>query len=101
PQAISGIKRMLAANGLPEILAFGAYFGEVVGPIMILLGVFSRIGGALVVIHMLFAIGLAHMADIFALTDSGVWAIESQMFFLLSALAVMFLGSGRFALRED
>lgn len=91
----------LAGYGLPEFLAYGVFLGEVIGPLMILLGVFSRIGGAFVVINMLFAIALMHMGQLFSLTDSGIWTMQAQMFFLLSGLAVLLLGSGRFALRQD
>lgn len=99
--ALGFISSKLAEVGLPEFVAYGVYLGEVVGPIMILLGVYSRIGGALVAINMLFALGLVHVSELFTLTDSGTWAIEGQLFFLLSGLAVLFLGSGRFALRQD
>lgn len=98
---VNGMGGMLASHGLPEFLAYGVFLGEVVGPVMILLGVYSRIGGVLVVLNMLFALGLVHTGELFALTDSGTWAIETQLFFLLSGLAVLFLGSGRFALRQD
>jgi putative oxidoreductase len=50
---------------------------------------------------MLFAIGLVHMDELFALSEHGGWAIELQAMFLLGGLAVMFLGSGRFALKPD
>lgn len=99
--SLSSIQGHLAEAGLPEFVAYGVYLGEVVGPIMILLGVSSRIGGALVTINMLFALGLVHMNQLFALTSHGTWAIQTQMFFLLSGLAVVFLGSGRFAFRPD
>lgn len=68
---------------------------------MILLGVFCRIGGALVAINMLFAIGLVRMGAFAALDAHGGWAIQPELFFLLSGVAVMFLGSGRYALRRD
>lgn len=98
---INGLKGLLASHGLPEFLVYGVYLGEVVGPILILLGVFSRIGGALVAINMLFAIGLVQLGAFTKLTDVGAWAIQPDLFFLLSGLAVVFLGSGRYALRED
>lgn len=98
---VSGMGGLLASHGLPEFLAYGVFLGEVVGPVMILLGVYSRIGGVLVVLNMLFALGLVHTGELFALTEHGTWAIETQLFFLLSGLAVLFLGSGRFALRQD
>jgi putative oxidoreductase len=35
------------------------------------------------------------------LTEHGGWAVELQMFYLLSALAVVFLGSGKLAFKQD
>ena len=52
-------------------------------------------------VNMLFAIVLAHTGDFFSLSEHGGWMIELQMFYLLSALAVMFLGSGRLAIKPD
>lgn len=101
PGSIGGIQNMLADAGLPGFVAYGVYLGEVVGPTMILLGVYSRIGGALVVINMLFAIGLVRLAAFAKLTAHGAWAIQPDLFFLLIGLAVVFLGSGRYALRRD
>lgn len=101
PGSLGFIGDSLASYGLPEFIAYGVYLGEIVGPLMVLLGVFSRIGGVLIVINMLFAIGLVQLGSIFALTQHGAWAIQADIFFLLSGLAVMFLGSGRFAIYED
>jgi putative oxidoreductase len=41
---------MLAGVGLPEFIAYGAYIGEVVGPILLILGLYGRIGAGLVAI---------------------------------------------------
>lgn len=101
PGSIGFIENMLAGAGLPGFIAYGVYLGEVVGPIMILLGVLSRIGGVLVVINMLFAIGLVRLGAFVTLTSNGAWAIQLDLFFLLSALAVVFLGSGRYALLPE
>ncbi len=91
----------LASLGLPEVIAYGVYVGEVVAPVMIILGVFSRIGGLLIVVNMLFAIVLMHSADLFALTEHGGWRLELQGFYLVSGLVILLLGSGRFALKPD
>ncbi len=95
------IQTRLAESGLPELLAYGVYVGEIVAPLLIVVGVFSRIGGLLVAINMLFALFLVHMDELFALGDSGAWAIELQMFYLLGGVAIVFLGSGRMAVRPD
>lgn len=91
----------LAEAGLPSAISYGVYLGEVVAPLMMILGFFSRIGAVIAVGNMLFAIGLVHSGDIFALTDHGGWALELQGFYLFGSMAVLFLGSGRYAVRPD
>lgn len=98
---VSWLGSTLASHGLPEFIAYGVFIGEVIGPLMVLLGVFSRLGGVCIIANMLFAIGLMHMGQLFSLTDSGIWTMQAQMFFLFSGVTVLFLGSGRFALRPD
>lgn len=95
------IGKQLASIGLPQALAYGVYLGEVIAPIMIILGVFSRFSALLVLGNMIFAIVLAHRSQLFTLTDHGGYALELQAFFLLTGLAVFFLGSGRFAIKPD
>jgi putative oxidoreductase len=75
--------------------------GEIVAPLLLIAGVLSRVSGLIIVINMLFAIGLAHMGDLLSLTDHGGYRLELQMFFLFGALAIAFLGSGRYAFRPD
>lgn len=101
PDFMTGIVKLVTAAGLPTQLAYGVYIGEVVAPVMILLGVLSRIGGLVVAINIVFAIVLAHTAQLFLLTKTGGWALELQGLYLLGALAIVFLGSGRFAVRPD
>lgn len=101
PGSLDSIRNMLASISLPSLLAYGVYLGEVVGALMVILGIYSRIGGLLIAGNMLFALALAHRAQIFTLTNMGGWALELQGFFLLSGLAIIFLGSGRLALKPD
>ena len=101
PGSLDFIGGMLSANGVPAILAYGVYIGEVVAPLMVVVGYQARIGGLLIVANMAVAILLAHSGDFFSLTEHGGWAVELQMFYLLSALAVMFLGSGKLAFKQD
>ncbi len=101
PEGLGGISGMLVAKGLPGFIAYGAYIGEILAPLMLILGIFARIGGLLIVANMIFAIGLAHAADIFTLGKHGGWAIELQGFYLFVAIAIVFLGSGRFAVKPS
>ena len=87
----------LAAHGLPSFIAYGAYIGEVLAPLLVLLGIYSRIGGAIIAINMVVAIYLMHMGQFFTMTKAGGWALELQAFYLLTGVVVMLLGAGRFS----
>lgn len=94
---VGGAEGMLASHGLPAFVAYGVYVGEVLAPILLILGVYTRVGGVLVVINMLFALFLAHMGQLGSISKSGGWALELQAFFLFTGLAIAFLGAGRFS----
>jgi putative oxidoreductase len=97
---IGGLEKMLAGVGLPAVLAFGVYVGEVIAPIMVLLGFFARVGAGLIAVNMLFAVLLAHRGDLFTVGPTGGWALELQAFFLFTALALAFMGPGRFGINR-
>ncbi len=91
----------LASMGLPEFLAYGAFAGEVVAPLLIIVGLYTRIGALLITVHMIFAIVMVHTHQLFLLTQQGGWQLELQGFFLMSAVVLLFTGSGRFAVKGD
>ncbi len=101
PASIGGIGGMLAAKGLPEYIAYGVFIGELLAPLLMIPGIFTRFAGLLTVGNMVFAIFLAHSHQLFMLTKNGGWQLELQGFYLFSGLALMLLGSGRIALRPD
>jgi putative oxidoreductase len=94
---VGGIVGMVSAAGLPGFVGYAVYIGEVLAPLMVIAGWYSRLGGALIAVNMLFAIALAHRAEVFALSSSGGWAIELQGMLLFAAIAVALLGPGRFS----
>jgi putative oxidoreductase len=98
---ISGISGLVVAHGLPHAFAYAAYIGELLAPLAVLFGVFTRAGAALIAIDMLFAVWLAHMADLFHLGKTGGYALELEALYFLGALALMSLGAGRYAVRND
>ncbi len=94
------IESELASHGLPAFLAYGVFVGEIIAPLMVLLGYQTRIGALLIVFNMLVAIALVHANELLALGRSGGWALELQGFFLFTAVAVIFLGPGRYKLKN-
>ena len=83
--------------GLPGPLGYFVYVGEVLAPLLLIAGLWTRATAALIAINMVVAVYLAHMNQLFTLSKSGGWALELQGFYFFTALAVMLLGAGRFS----
>lgn len=101
PGSLDFIGGTLTNVGLPSFLSYGVYIGEVIAPLMIILGIYCRYASIAIVINMVFAILLVHTGDVFALTEHGGWRLELQAFYLFAALAIVHMGSGKFAIKPD
>ncbi len=98
---IGFIEAMLAGRGWPVYIAYGVYLGEIVAPILIIIGLRTRLAALAVVIDMVAAIWLAHAGNIFQVKEAGgAWAIELEMFYLLASLALFFLGGGQYSVSK-
>lgn len=91
---VGGISGMLQGIGLPGFIAWGVYLGEVLGPILLIAGFYARLGAALIVVNMLFAILLAHRPELWSLSPQGGWKLELQGMFLFTALGLALTGPG-------
>ena len=98
---IGFIKAMLKAQGIPEMLAYGVYAGEILAPIFLIIGWKSRIWAAVIALNMAAVLYLAHMGSLLKLGAHGAWAVELPMLYLLSALVIILSGSGKYAVMRD
>lgn len=95
---VDGIVGVLESKNLPGYLAYGAYLGEVVAPILIMIGFLTRPAALVLSINMIAAILLVHLEeDIYRVTKQGAWGVELPMLYLLGGLALFFTGAGRFS----
>ena len=95
------IRDTLARWGMPTELAWTAIIFEGIAPIMVILGIYARIGAWMMVFWMVMAFLLAHIdtGHVFQLADSGVgWRVEGPFFFLSISFCVALLGAGRYGL---
>jgi len=74
--------------------------GEVLGPLLVIVGFHARTGAVLIAINMLVAIAVAHMGQLGQLNEGGGWALELQGMFLFTAIAIALIGPGRFSLNQ-
>ena len=98
---IGSIEGLLAAHGAPKYIAFAVYIGEILAPMLLILGWRSRWWAGIIVFDMAIAIYLVHSKSILTLGAHGAWSLEAPFFFLSAALAILFLGSGKYAVSVD
>lgn len=94
---VSFISGMLVEKGLPGFIAYGVLIGEVVAPVLIVLGIFTRPAALVLAFTMVVAWLMVGTGKTFALDAVGAWAIESLVYFFIGALAVAGLGAGRYS----
>ena len=89
---------MVTGIGLPPWFAYGVYVGEVLAPIMVILGLFGRTGAFLIFANMVFAVVLVHRPELLTMGKQGGYALELQALFMFTALALVFMTPGRYAM---
>ncbi|HEJ0182387.1 TPA: DoxX family protein [Citrobacter koseri] len=94
---IDGISNMLIAKGFPGFIAYGVLVGEVIAPCLIVLGILTRPAALVLALTMVVAWLMVGTGKTWQLDAVGAWAIESLVYFFIGALAVAFLGAGRFS----
>lgn len=97
---VSGVKQLTASAGLPEFLAYGVYIGEVVVPILIILGLYARVASVVLAFNMLVAIFLAYGGSLFVLGKHGAPLIELPFLYLVMSILIFLLGSGKYAVNS-
>ena len=95
------IRDTLVRWGLPQELAFASAYFEELAPLMVILGIYSRLNAAAMTFWMVMAFAMAHIdtGHIFQLDAQNVgWRVEGPFFFLIMSFCVALLGAGRYGL---
>lgn len=92
------ITGLVAKIGLPSTLGYLVYVGEVLAPLLVLLGLWTRVAALVIALNMVMAVLLVHIDELFDVTKTGGWALELQGFYLATAIAVALLGAGRYSI---
>ena len=88
----------VARHGLPHFVSYAVYVGEVVAPLMLIAGFWTRAAAAVLAVNMMAALLLGHAHEIFRVEVHGGLFLEVQWLYLLCAVAVALLGAGAFSL---
>lgn len=88
------VTQILESVGMPAFLSFGVFIGEVLAPILLIAGQWTRLAGFFIAVDMLVATLLVHSAQMDEINQMGGWMLELNALYFLGAVAIMFLGSG-------
>ncbi|MFP5384428.1 MAG: DoxX family protein [Bacteriovoracia bacterium] len=94
------VGEILTRVGIPSFFSFGVFVGEVLAPILVIIGYKVRLGGFLIALNMLIAILLVHSSQLDEINPTGGWMIELNALYLLGAIAITFLGAGRISISK-
>lgn len=95
---IGWIEDLLRHVGLPGVLAYAVFLGEIVAPLLLIVGVFGRLAGLVMAIDLSVVIFLVQRNRIFTRGPAGGWGIELEALILLVSLALALTGPGRYTL---
>lgn len=89
----------MARAHLPQAIGYLVYVGEVVAPLLMIVGAWARPAALVVVANMVVALALGHPHELFAMTTHGGLLLEVQWLMLAGAASVALLGAGKYSVR--
>ena len=98
PEAFDFVRGTVEAKDLPLFIAYGVFVGEIIAPLLVVLGFRARIGALIMFINGVATLYLAYSDKLAELTGHGGWAPELPALFFLGALTVFFTGAGKYSL---
>ncbi|WP_145598978.1 DoxX family protein [Yersinia alsatica] len=97
----SWIAESLQAQDIPGFVAYGVYIGEIITPLLIILGLFTRPAAFIYAVNLLVAVLMVGTGKFFTLTQVGAWGLENEAMYFLGGVAIMLLGSGRYSITKN
>ena len=82
---LDAVKALVASHKLPEAFAYAVYFGEIVGPFLVVIGLFARFGALLIAAEVAALMALGGLAQAISVTHSGAYALEIEALSILLA----------------
>lgn len=95
---VGGIEKMLEGASLPAFIAYVVYLGEIIAPLLLIFGFRVKMADILTFGTILFILVVPYTDKVFILAKQGAWVIELHIFYILTSLAIFFLGAGKYCI---
>ncbi|MDR0227658.1 MAG: DoxX family protein [Flavobacteriaceae bacterium] len=93
------IIEQLQANGLPKLLWLGVPIGEVIAPLLLILGIFTRLSSTAIIVTMLMTFVLVHKTTGLSINlEKGAFNAELSLFYLFTSLVIILIGPGNYTI---
>ena len=102
-KAFNGLDFILAVlekQGLPSFISYGVYVGEVIAPILMIIGFRTRLASLVFALTCFIIILLTKMDKLFLLNDKGGMVIELIAIYFVVSLGLFFTGAGKYAVSK-
>jgi len=91
------IEGLLQSKGLPLFISYFVYVGEVLAPVLLILGYKTKLAAFTIIATMLSAIYLVFPNDLLTINKVGALKLELNYFFIFTSLALIFTGAGKYS----
>ncbi|QQX75270.1 MULTISPECIES: DoxX family protein [Aequorivita] len=98
---IEYINGLLEHYGLPTFLGYGVFVGEIIAPLLIIIGFRTKLAGLVFAINCFVAILMDRLPDVLSLNEHGGWSIGLIFIYMMFGLAMFNTGSGKYALSTN
>lgn len=95
---IDYIKDLVNQYGLPTFISYGVFIGEILAPILIIIGFRTKLAGLVFAVNCFMAIIMDRLPDVLSLNEHGGWAIGLIFIYMMFGVALFFTGAGKYAL---
>ncbi len=94
---IDFISDQIAQYGLPSFFGYGVYIGEVIAPILIIIGYRTKLAGLVFAINCFVATLMMQLPNLLKLNDFGGWEMGPLFIYTLFGIALFFTGGGKYS----
>ena len=95
---IDFIKDLFTIHGLPSFLSYGIYIGEIVAPILIIIGFRTKLAGLIFAFNCFIAIIMVQLPNLLKLNEFGGWSIAPIFIYMIFGISLIFTGAGKYAI---
>lgn len=95
---IDFIKDVFIQHRLPSFLGYGIYIGEIIAPLLIIIGFRTKLAGVVFAFNCFAAILMVQLPNLLTLNEFGGWAIGPIFIYMIFGIALIFTGAGKYAI---